>query len=194
MLSSPVMGDPAARRATYQDVLDAPEHTVAEIIAGRLYTHARPRLRHARSASRLGARLGGPFDEGLGGPGGWVLLIEPELHLGSDPDIIVPDLAGWRRDRMPEIPDDPYTSVAPDWVCEVLSPSTESIDRAEKLPLYARERVGHVWLLDPSVRTLEVLRFDGDSYRVVRVWRDDAVVRAEPFDAIELPLSALWER
>lgn len=188
------MGDPAARRATYQDVLDAPEHTVAEIIAGRLYTHARPRLRHARSASRLGARLGGPFDEGLGGPGGWVLLIEPELHLGSDPDIIVPDLAGWRRDRMPEIPDDPYTSVAPDWVCEVLSPSTESIDRAEKLPLYARERVGHVWLLDPSVRTLEVLRFDGDSYRVVRVWRDDAVVRAEPFDAIELPLSALWER
>ena len=188
------VGNVARRRATYQDVLDAPAHVIAEVIAGVLYTQPRPRIRHARASSRLGGRLGGPFDEGVDGPGGWVILDEPELHLGSEPDILVPDLAGWRRERMPELPDEPYLTLAPDWVCEVVSPSTEKTDRADKVPIYARDGVAHVWLLDPEIRTLEVFRLDGESYRLIRTWRDDAVCRAEPFEAIELPLSVLWER
>src|SRR2546428_6351506 len=121
--------DTAERRATYQDVVDAPEHRVAEIVNGELRLSPRPRTTHARSASKLGAVLDGPFDRGVGGPGGWVLLDEPELHL---PDIVVPDLAGWRRERMPELPDEPFLILAPDWVCEVLSPSTADFDRADK--------------------------------------------------------------
>jgi len=186
------MGDPAKRKATYDDVLAVPSRFVAEVLHGTLYTQARPRTRHARSASRLGGILDGPFDRGVAGPGGWILLDEPELHLGEDPDIVVPDLAGWRREHMPELPDTAYLTLAPDWVCEVLSPSTEDIDRAEKVPIYARENVGHVWLVDPGVRTLEVLRLDGKSYRIVATYRVDARVHAEPFDAIELDLALLW--
>jgi Uma2 family endonuclease len=186
------MAEAAERRATYEDVLATPSHLVAEVVAGTLYTQARPRARHARSASRLGGVLDGPFDRGDGGPGGWLLLDEPELHLGSEPAIVVPDLAGWRRERMPELPDVAFLTLAPDWVCEVLSPSTEDFDRVEKVPLYAREGVGHVWLVDPGVRTLEVLRLDGESYRIVGTFRAEARLRAEPFDALELELGLLW--
>jgi Uma2 family endonuclease len=140
----------------------------------------------------LGSRLGPPFDEGIGGPGGWIILDEPELHLEAN--VLVPDLAGWRRERMPELPDRPHISIAPNWCCEVLSPSTESVDRADKVPAYARAGVDHVWLLDPELETLEVFRLDGDTYRLVGTWRADAVCRAEPFDEIELPLPSLWER
>jgi Uma2 family endonuclease len=186
------MGDPAERRATYEDLLAVPSTLVAEIIGGTLYTQARPRTRHARSASRLGGVLDGPFDRGDGGPGGWLLLDEPELHLGAEPDIVVPDLAGWRRERMPELPDAAFLTLPPDWVCEVLSPSTEGLDRAEKVPLYAREKVSHVWLVDPALRTLEVLRLDGPSYRIVNTLRGSARDRVEPFGALELELSLLW--
>lgn len=188
------MGDPAQRRATYQDVLEAPDHVVAEIIEGTLRTHPRPRVRHARASSRLGTRLGGPFDEGIGGPGGWILLDEPELHLGPGPDILVPDLAAWRRESMPELPDEPFLTLRPDWVCEVLSRSTAKTDRVDKLPIYAREGVSHVWLLDPELFILEVFGLDGPTYRLLHTWRDDAVCRAEPFEAIELPLAVLWQR
>lgn len=186
------MAEAAKRRATYEDLVAVPAHLVAELVGGVLYTQARPRTRHARSASRLGGVLDGPFDRGSGGPGGWLLLDEPELHLGTAPDIVVPDLAGWRRERMPVLPDAAFLTLAPDWMCEVLSPSTEDFDRAEKVPLYAREGVGHVWLVDPLVRTLEVLRLDGTGYRIARTFRGDAPVRAEPFDAIELELAWLW--
>jgi Uma2 family endonuclease len=139
-----------------------------------------------------GEELGPPFKRGKNGPGGWMILDEPELHLGPEPDILVPNLAGWRRERMSAVPHAASISVAPDWVCEVVSPSTEAIDRAEKMPIYARESVGHLWLVDPLLKTLEVFRLDGDSYRMVHTWRGSAVVRAEPFDAIELDLSILW--
>ena len=109
-------------------------------------------------------------------------------------DVLVPDLAGWRRERMPEIPSTPFTTLAPDWLCEVLSPSAQKLDRGEKLPLYARERVAHVWLLDPLEQYLEVLRLDGETYRIVATFIADAKVRAEPFDAIELDLAMLWAR
>jgi len=139
----------------------------------------------------LGAELSRPFDRGKGGPGGWILLDEPELHLHGD--ILVPDLAGWRRERMPRLPMQAAAfELPPDWVCEVLSPSTAPIDRADKVPIYARERVTHVWLIDPILHTVEVYRPDGETYRMMATFRGDAAVRAEPFEAFELELSALW--
>jgi Uma2 family endonuclease len=108
---------------------------------------------------------------------------------------LVPELGGWRRERMPELPDAPHITLAPDWVCEVLSPSTRKLDRTKKLAIYRRERVGHVWIIDPLDRTLEILRLSGDLYALAAAFSDDEErVRAEPFDAIELHLAALWRR
>ncbi len=182
----------AKKVAGYEDVLGAPAHKVAEVIRGSLSLSPRPTLLHARAASRLGSELGGPFDRGRGGPGGWVILDEPELHLGDD--IVVPDLAGWRRARMPELPDVPFQTLATDWVCEVLSPSTEALDRGDKVGIYAASGVSHAWLLSPTTRVLEVLELDGRTFRIVATFKNDAKVRARPFDAIELDLGALWER
>ncbi|MBX3190507.1 MAG: Uma2 family endonuclease [Labilithrix sp.] len=174
----------------------APPQVVAEIVGGVLHTMPRPARRHTIAATNLGEELGPPFKRGRGGPGGWVILDEPEIHLGAMPDIVVPDLAGWRRERMPdaaggeEAP--PYYELAPDWACEVLSPRTEAFDRGEKVPLYARERGRHVWLVDPIEQTLEVFRLDGERYSLVGVHHGAARVRAEPFDAIELDLAVLW--
>lgn len=165
---------------------------VGEIVQGVLYASPRPASPHTAAASAVGEELGPPFKRGRGGPGGWIILDEPELHLG--PDVIVPDLGGWRRQRMPEMPHVAAFDLAPDWACEVLSPSTARLDRGEKLPLYARERVGHVWLIDPLQQYLEVLRLDGETYRLAGTYFADAKVRAEPFDAIELELAVLWAR
>jgi Uma2 family endonuclease len=169
-----------------------PEYKVAEIVRGALITHPRPAAKHANAASALGAELFGPFRRGIGGPGGWIILDEPELHLAGD--VLVPDLAGWRRERMPEIPDVAAFELPPDWVCEVLSPATEAFDRSEKLPIYARHGVGHAWLADPIAKTLEVFRLTDSRWLLLDVFRDDARVRAEPFDAVELELGVLWER
>ncbi len=169
-----------------------PEQVVGEIIHGVLETQPRPAVRHANAGSTLGAQLDNPFRRGRGGPGGWIILDEPELHLHAD--VLVPDLAGWRRDRMPELPDAPYIELPPDWLCEILSPSTMAKDRSRKLPIYAGERVAHVWLIDPDARILEVLRLDGETYRLVATHSEDAHIRAEPFDAIELELGLLWQR
>jgi Uma2 family endonuclease len=163
---------------------------IAEIVAGDLHVQPRPAGRHAVVAAALSDELGPPFKRGRGGPGGWILLFEPELHLGED--ILVPDLAGWRRSRLPSVGDEAYFEIAPDWVCEILSPSTEKRDRSDKLPIYARSRVPHAWLINPAQRLLEVLRHSPDGWLTVTVARDDQRVRAEPFDAIELDLSALW--
>lgn len=181
---------PFDRRATYDDLRKLPAHIVAEIVDGELHASPRPALRHARSASRLGSRLGPPFDEGRGGPGGWIILFEPELHFQDD--VVVPDLAGWRQSRLPSVPDLAALTLAPDWLCEVLSPSTSTLDRLKKLRIYAREGVGHVWLIDPLARTLEVLRLEHRRWSILAVHGSDEVVRAEPFDAIELDLAALW--
>ncbi len=177
--------------ATYAAIEALPENLVGEIIAGELFTQARPRGPHTAAASILGEELGPPFRRGRGGPGGWILLDEPELHLGGGPDVLVPDIAGWRRERLPTV-DVAYFQNAPDWCCEVLSDSTRAHDRVRKVPIYARERVQHVWLVDPAAHTLEVLRLDGDGYRLAQAADGDAPVRAEPFDAIELELGLLW--
>jgi len=185
------VADPAQRRATYQDILDAPPHKVAEIVDGVLYTSPRPAKPHTQAASTLGEELGPPFKRGRGGPGGWIILDEPELHLG--PDVIVPDLAGWRRERMPVLTtDEAYFTLAPDWICEVLSPATARLDRTAKLPVYARAEVRHAWLIDPLLRTLEVFRLESARWSLVGTYTDDARVRAEPFDAFELELGLLW--
>jgi Uma2 family endonuclease len=186
---------PGLERDIVEGYRHAPETMVAEILAGALSLLPRPRLRHARSATRLGGRLSAFDDPGPEDPGGWVILAEPELHLGPLPDVLVPDLAGWRRTRVPEdFIDRAAATIAPDWVCEVLSPSTEAIDRAEKMPIYARERVSHAWLLDPELRTLEVFRLERAQWVMAAVFRGDIAVRAEPFDAVELALDALWQR
>lgn len=184
------MGHDTKRPATYEDLVALPEHQVGQIIDGELIAQPRPASRHARSSSALNGELYGPFDRGRGGPGGWYLLMEPELHFGRD--VLVPDLAGWRRDRMPELPDTPYFTQPPDWVCEVLSPSTASLDRTRKKRIYAREGVGHIWLVDPQARTLEVFRLSGGQWLEQGTWSDDERVRAEPFEALELELGVLW--
>jgi Uma2 family endonuclease len=181
---------PARRRATYEDLKTVPDHLIAQILDGELVVSPRPAIRHALSGSVLGTVITGPFQLGVGGPGGWWILDEPELHLAED--VVVPDLAGWKRARLPELPDAAFIRLAPDWVCEILSPSTERDDRARKLAIYRREGVSHVWLVNPGARTLEVLRLQGELFSVLAVHAQDAHVRAEPFDALELDLSLLW--
>ena len=184
------MAIPARKQATYADLLAVPDHQVAEIIDGDLHVQPRPASRHAWAASALGAELGGPFQRSRGGPGGWIILDEPELHLGSD--VLVPDLAGWRRERMPEFPDAAYFTLAPDWVAEIESPSTARIDRTRKRSIYARERIEHLWFIDPKTRVLEAFRLEGDHWVLLGAWSNGDVARVPPFEAVELELAALW--
>jgi len=187
-------------RATCADLEAVPSNKVAELIGGVLHVMPRPAPRHARSSSALGMKLGNPFDLGDGGPGGWWILDEPELHFPDpapvapgDIEALVPDLAGWRRARLPELPEEASFTLAPDWICEVLSPSTADLDRTEKMPIYAREGVRHAWLIDPIANTLEVYRLNlRRRWSKPEIHRGAACVRVPPFDAIELDLSALW--
>jgi Uma2 family endonuclease len=181
---------PLKTGATYADLIEVPEHYVAEMFDGELYASPRPALPHARAASVLGVELGGAFDRGRYGPGGWMILDEPELHFGND--VLVPDLAGWRRERLPAVPAGAFLTLPPDWVCEVLSPSTEAIDRDKKLRIYARQGVAHAWLLDPLRKTLEVLSLESGAWVELAVHEGHGGVRAPPFAAIELELGALW--
>ena len=182
------------KRAIYADLQALPQNVIGQILAGELHVQPRPASRHAWSAGRIGGVLDEPFHRRGRGPGGWIILPEPELHLGPEPDVLVPDLAGWRRTRMPELPDVAAFTLAPDWICEVLSPSTAKIDRTIKLEIYAREGVGHAWLVDPNAKTLEVYRLDDERWIRVACFADEAVVRAEPFDAIKLELSYIFLR
>ena len=184
------MNEPAMRRATYEDVLAAPEHLVAELIHGTLVTSPRPAAAHAHAKSVLGMDIGSPFERGRGGPGGWWILYEPELHLG--PDILVPDLAGWRRERMAQIPNVPYFELAPDWLCEVLSPSTEARDRTEKLDIYGRAGVAWVWLVNPRLETLEVLQRSDNDWLLRASHRGAGPVHVPPFEVVEFALGDLW--
>jgi Uma2 family endonuclease len=183
---------PARRHATYDDVRDASDLVVAELIEGDLYTSPRPAIPHARTASALGQDLrsfdGPPGD--ADDPGGWWIIYEPELHSGTD--VLVPDLAGWRRERLPSLPDAPAFTLAPDWACEILSPTTATLDRTRKMPLYARNGVPHLWLIDPSARTLEVYRLEGERWMVASSHGGSTSVSAEPFAAIEIDMRRWW--
>ena len=181
---------PSPTRATYQDVLDAPAQRVAEIVEGVLHTHPRPAMPHALASSVLGRRIGNPYHDKIGGPGGWWIIDEPELHLGED--ILVPDLAGWRRERMPDYPETPYVTLAPDWVYEVLSVSTRQLDLHGKRPVYAREGVAHLWLVDPADRTLEALELRDGQWVLIASAKDDDPICVRPFDAVTFSLGDLW--
>lgn len=189
-----VTAGPAKKRATYADVLAAPANMTAEVIDGELHLMPRPARRHLRSASGLGAILYMSFDAGVNGPGGWTIIDEPELHLGPEPDILVPDLGGWRAGRLAEEEDEdpPFITVVPDWICEILSAGTARVDRLKKMRIYARERIPHVWLADPRERVVEVYRFADPSYTLVGAFGGDEALTAEPFDAITIPPSILW--
>ena len=181
---------PFDRPATYEDLVKLPDNLVAEIVDGELHASPKPAPAHVIAGSSIGALIANPYSFGRGGPGGWWILDEPELHLG--PDVLVPDLAGWKRERMPQRPDTAYFPLAPDWVCEVLSPSTTRLDRTRKLGVYARERVAHAWLIDPLAQTLEVFRLESGRWSLLAVHAGDDVVRAEPFAEIDLELRLLW--
>ena len=178
--------------ATYEDVKALPPNLVGELIAGELFASPRPAFGHAHTTSTLGMRLGNPFQLGEGGPGGWLIVDEPELHLAQD--IFVPDLAGWRRERMLPLPavTEPFLTLTPDWICEVLSPSTARLDQVLKKRRYAEEGVAHLWLVDPVARTLQVYKLGSGHWIDLGAFSDDDTVRAEPFDAVELKLALLW--
>ena len=186
------MSGPASTRkpATYEDLRKVPEHKIAEIIDGELIVSPRPAPPHALAASVIHGELAGPFHRQRGGPGGWWILFEPELHLASD--VLVPDIAGWRRSRLPQMPKTAYFELPPDWVCEVVSPSSMRVDRIRKLRIYAREAVPHAWIVDPLRRTLEVFTLQAGVYALTHAFEGDGNVKAPPFDAIDLELLALW--
>lgn len=179
------------QRATYDDLKKLPENLIGELIDGELIASPRPAPAHANASSVIGMDLA-PFHRRSGptGPGGWWILDEPELHFHGD--VLVPDIAGWRRERMPQLPKSAAFELAPDWICEVVSPTTGRIDRVRKKAIYAREQVGHVWLVDPIARTLEVYRLDGGHWVEVAAHGGSVVVRAEPFDAVALDLARWW--
>jgi len=181
---------PFDRPATYDDLVKLPDNLVAEIVGGELHASPRPAPPHAVAGAGLQNALGPPFHDGEGGPGGWWILPEPELHLGDD--VLVPDLAGWRRIRMPAPPKTAFFPLAPDWVCEVVSPSTAALDRARKLAIYAREGVPNMWLVDPLARTLEVLRLSEGRWVIAAVHVGSETVKVDPFAEIVLRLERLW--
>lgn len=177
-------------RATYEDLTRVPDTMVAELIDGEVYAWPRPSGPHTNAASVLGMIIGSAFQLGTTGPGGWWIQDEPELHLSEH--VLVPDLAGWRRERMPQIPEDHIYSIPPDWACEVLSHSTAKIDRVRKLPIYARHGVAYAWLVDVQQQFLEVKRLVNGVWNDIAVFTAGDVVRAEPFDAIEIDMTPVW--
>ncbi len=183
----------AARKLTlYDQLCTLPEGIRGEIVNGRLYTQPRPTGPHAPASSRLGTDIEGPYSRGRGGPGGWWIIDEPEIHFIRDREVAVPDLAGWRQTRMPRLPEEHRFEVVPDWVCEVLPPSTEATDRGEKMPPYASFAVGYAWLVDPKTHTLEAYAMAHGSWQPLGIFRDDTQVRVAPFDTIVIHLADLW--
>ena len=176
----------------YAQLEALPEHLTGEIINGRLYTQPRPAGPHAGAGSGLGGELYGPYHRGRGGPGGWWILDEPEIHFIRDTEVLVPDLAGWRRKRLPRLPRDHRFQVVPDWVCEILSPSTARTDRVTKTPVYARYGVPFLWLVDPLAHTLEAFALHEGRWTVIGLFQEQDAVTVEPFTAIALELGALW--
>ncbi|MEO0798951.1 MAG: Uma2 family endonuclease [Pseudomonadota bacterium] len=183
------IGDTA--RATYADLEALPDNMIGQILFGVLHAQPRPAPKHGSATSALTSEIGPPFRFGRGGPGGWVFVDEPELHLSDN--VLVPDIAGWRRARLTELPDTAYFTLPPDWVCEVLSPSTMRIDRTDKLKIYAEFGVGHAWYVDPDARTLEVFTLVDGKWQLEASFKDDAPVTAPPFEAHTFKLNVLWE-
>ena len=175
----------------YKELCDLPDNVVGEILKGELVVSPRPAFIHARASSSLGSKIFESYDEGNGGPGGWWILDEPELHFPDD--VVVPDIAGWKRERLQDPSKMKVFEVSPDWVCEVLSPSTARQDKISKLQIYAENKVPHYWIVDPLNRVLEILILDGKTYKLAFVFgKDDDVKKAPPFEELEFNLGSLW--
>jgi Uma2 family endonuclease len=184
------MANAKTKTATYADIEALPPNVVGEILFGSLVTHPRPVPDHLAAVDYLGYELGPPFSLGRGGPGGWIILSEPELHLG--PHVVVPDLAGWRNERLAGREKRAWFDVAPDWICEVLSPSTRSYDLGPKRRIYATYAVSHLWHVDPSSKSLEVFLRQDASWLLTHTFVGYEDVSAPPFDAITFSLGILW--
>jgi Uma2 family endonuclease len=185
------MSEPERKKASYEDLYSIPENAVGQIIDGELIVGPRPSRKHALAATVLTAELSQRYSMGRARvPGGWIILFQPEIKLGDD--ILVPDLTGWKRERFPWEEETSWISVPPDWVCEILSPSSVRIDRIKKMTIYATHGVPYFWLIDPRDRTLEVLKLESGRWVVLGTYADDAKVRAEPFPEAEIELGRLW--
>ena len=185
------MSELAKRKATYQDLYKIPDNATGEIIDGEIIVTPRPSRKHVICTTALGAAVTAPYQFGQGnGPGGWIFAIEPEIGLGEQ--IMVPDLAGWKRERFPVEEDHNWISAVPDWVCEILSPSTFRTDKVKKMPVYAHHGVGHIWLIDPVAMTMDVFRLESGKWVLLVSFAENDKLRAEPFQEIEIDLEALW--
>lgn len=182
-----------APRLSLYDLLEAlPEGLTGEILNGQLHAQPRPSGPHGRVASRFDRSIGRSYDDGIDGPGGWWIFVEPEVHFVRDQEVAVPDLAGWRRERMPMPPAGHRFEVIPDWVCEILSPSTASKDREIKMPLYAHYGVSYAWLVDPKAHTLEAYQLEAGAWREIGKFSEAGRVAVPPFEAVALELDGLW--
>ena len=191
ILSTGCKGESMTR--LYEQVETLPEGITGEILDGVLHTLPRPSLKHSQASSIIGIDIGSAYHLGRGGPGGWWILDEPEVHFILDTEFCVPDLAGWRRERLPSLPDGHKIQVVPDWICEVLSPSTKSVDREVKMPLYAKFGVAYLWLVDPVEKTLESYKLDGkNQWQQTGFFQGAEQAEIKPFDAITIALSDLW--
>ncbi len=184
------MGEPAVKKATYDDLHSIPENMLGQIIDGELHTMPRPSPKHAKAASDLGAVIIYPYRFGRGGPGGWIILDEPEVRLGEH--TLVPDIAGWKKERFPSSLKTNWIEVSPDWICEVLSPDTIRLDKTKKMPIYAKHNVKHIWLINPTDKTLDVFKLAPGGWLLLYAFVDNDKVKAEPFQEIEIDLAELW--
>lgn len=183
---------PVPQPTLYQQLESLPEGLTGEILNGQLHTQPRPSGLHVLVESALLGTLHPPYHRGNGGPGGWWILVEPEVHFVRDIEVAIPDIAGWRRERLPTLPEDHRFQVAPDWVCEILSPSTASKDREVKLPLYAHYGVAYAWLIDPRRRRLEAYGLENGEWRLLADAAEDATLTVAPFGEIKLVLGEIW--
>ena len=183
---------PSRKPPTLADLDALPPGIVGEIIEGVLYTMTKPRMRHQRTGTGIGGDLRGPFDLGRGGPGGWWIVAEPGIELPNDTKEISPDVAGWRRERMPEMPGDEPIRIVPDWVCEILSKTTRRHDQLVKMPYYAKVGVTYAWVVDLDARVLTAYRLEGGAWRVIGAYSDETEARIEPFDVVPLHVADWW--
>lgn len=184
------MAEPAKKEATYDDLYSISDNMTGEIIDGELIVTPRPSRKHIYTASALEVKIGAPYQFGEGGPGGWIILVEPEIRFSTN--FLVPDLSGWKRERFPVEEETNWISVAPDWVCEVLSPGTAREDRVKKMSIYASHFVPYYWLIDPSEKILETLKLEEGKWIITGVFCEGESVRAEPFPEIAVDLGSLW--
>lgn len=176
----------------YSELTGLPASVTGEILNGQLYAHPRPGGRHVLVAANLGIEIGGPYHRGRGGPGGWWILQEPEVHLALDTEVVVPDLAGWRKSRLPQIPESHKFTIVPDWVCEILSPSTASVDLEIKKPLYARYGVQYLWIISPADKHLEAFQLADGEWRRQGLFSVRDSVSVAPFQAIQIQIDELF--